>query len=563
MNLPLRKIFCVALALFLGFITAGCSKKGGELQVAKQSLLQELPPAAYGFYYLDTTTSAFKEAQKGAWGLKSQKGYLAALEGNPALESMKSYLSILEKAKLFDFDNEKAAPFKELLGFVSKDDVLPIAAGMYLSAASGVSMSEMLADMRSLLSAENITAKDETFDGASGFSLDVSKLSTSPQGDGAPPAPVREVFVASSKDRLALGTSRTIVQRAFNPSAEKGFAALEASERYKKAFSALSSRKSEMAIAYIDVRGFVDAFAAFMPPSADANSVQNMPLESVAISVGMTPDLTTSVAIPVAPKTPEQERWLKVVSASASRGILDRMPSNLVLLLSLDGGVVGEAKKLALEKAPPEARAEIENSLKIFDSLKNVTLAFRNAVGGTSPFPELLIGAEADDAAGAVTTIKDLISGSIKQSGAPMGADWLTKDVGGHQVSYIMSPMGIGVFMTSVDKSLIVASSEAAVQAFVGAGKGGAASFISGLEKSGKDLLESRNSPIVFYLGFKQLYDLLSGVQSTLAMFTGGKAAMDAAQFEHLKSKGELLVALSYDKSILRLELVQGKAAVS
>lgn len=136
---------------------------------------------------------------------------------------------------------------------------------------------------------------------------------------------------------------------------------------------------------------------------------------------------------------------------------------------------------------------------------------------------------------------------------------WLSKDISGNPTRYFLTPIGLGVYVSSPknSKSLIVASSERAVKDIATSDSSGGASLDTAMSRSLRDRVPSATSFGSLYLNFMQLGNLLDSVKGTVSSMMGPNPELDQAlDSTRLKKLGVGIGNLSYANGVFKIQSV-------
>jgi hypothetical protein len=132
---------------------------------------------------------------------------------------------------------------------------------------------------------------------------------------------------------------------------------------------------------------------------------------------------------------------------------------------------------------------------------------------------------------------------------------WNSKEISGAPTRYLMSPLGVGVYVSSPKSSstLVVASSERAVQD-IASSNGGGASLDSAMPQALRNRIAS-SSVGALYLNFIQLGALIDGVKGTVNSMMGPNPELDQAlDSEQLKKLGVGAGSFSYANGVFKIQ---------
>jgi hypothetical protein len=146
--------------------------------------------------------------------------------------------------------------------------------------------------------------------------------------------------------------------------------------------------------------------------------------------------------------------------------------------------------------------------------------------GAVSPFPAIALAIETNEPAAVKSSLEQILTQSISKGGLPVDTNWMQTEVNGAAVSFIMSPLGIGIFLTETESAVLAATSQTALQTLI-AGR-----------SSVQAVKDEQGSLVMGSVDFNELTQAMESVQSSLAMFTGGESLLTPEQMTNLKALG-------------------------
>ena len=522
------------LAALLFF--SSCSKKpesqGGAAQGAagllNNALLDALPVGTVLFYTWDSSSPAYERYQKSPWG-KDPIGMLDKIQAqqpDAASEEIETLKEVIKASGVLGTDGK---PADAALGaaFLTVKGDQPVG-GVYLAAKSGADMTRQLAALRGVLTARKMTVEDAAVGGKQGFAA------------SKPGVPVK-LYFAATPEKLGVASDPELVAPLFAGEAAGGYQALKQLPTYEKLVQNVMGKPDTISAAFVDVAGLLAAAQRSQPDKA--NDIKNVPIEAGAFSRQMGDGLHDDFALSLVSKDPLQAELLKSLAPRSGGVVLDSVPQDMVLLLTVDGAVLSRIKQTA--EAQPGQVDSFKQQLALIDSIQSLSVGIRNPAPG-SPFPELLVMAESKDAAAFSSALKALIGGAF---GAAMPVQWQQKDVGGVQASSIFTPIGVEVLLGNTKNAVLLTSAQTIFRDTV-AGK---QPLMKALPDATVRSIKSQAPAAMGYLAFDRLGALLEGLQSTLAMFTGGKSSLDLNQIEQIKQLGRVAFTVQLTDQMLKV----------
>ncbi|MCO6430436.1 MAG: hypothetical protein J5J00_06195 [Deltaproteobacteria bacterium] len=525
----------------------GCSKKEETPAASGPSILDSeivsyLPATSVGFFTWNTESEGYKKLKSSVWSQNASKSLelLKNLEDNPDAKRIIPIIDSLVQTGLVPKSPSQPDVINSGVGFIDIDKAakLPTVA-IYMSAASGQDLSSKIPTLESAISAQGFATQKETIGGVQGFSVQVGDKGN----------PFEKFYVAYSKDKLALASSIPLAETLFNGKPSAGIQQIKQSEEFKKAAGGVTNPAESMSFAYFDMNKFISTVASLgLSPEQDPSTeLKEIPVQSLALTSSMKDNLSYSVAVSLNPKNENQKRVISALSGAGGSDILNKVPSDLMLLLSLDGKTISSIKNAMLTEIPAEALGPMGEQLKLLDSLKSLSLGLRGPAGAT-PFPELVLVAESSESDALHKLVKSQLDMALASSGMPM--PWQQKEIGGAQVTYALSPFGVGAYVTSNKGMVIVASGEKLISDLVTPSNG---TLLAGMSNSTKEMLSSSKPFIVAYSDFNKIANALSSTQDQLAMFTGGKGGISPEQLAQMRQVGTVVLSLNVDDNLVKL----------
>ena len=249
--------------------------------------------------------------------------------------------------------------------------------------------------------------------------------------------------------------------------------------------------------------------------------------------------------------TPRNELQKSVFAAFENSGIPTnafKLPADTALSLSLDTRVITKLES-ALKSLNDPSAAMVVEQLK---NIQGITLGLRNG-DRASPVPDIYLTLDSSARDQVASTVETGIGLGMMATGQQL--QWNSKEISGAPTRYIMTPLGVGVYVSSPKSStvLVVASSERAVQD-IATSNGGGASLDSSMSKALRNRVAASSSGSL-YLNFMQLGTVLDGVKGTVESMMGPNPELDQAlDSEHLKKLGIGIGSLSYANGVFKIQ---------
>jgi len=537
----IRIIRAAMLALFITTTLVGCWKRDeGASTGGRSELLERIPAVTFGYLSWDTSTPAYERYRKSSFATSPGEllNQLDAVSATPEMAAATPLLSVFRKSGLFATGADEQEPIREGLVFAAlAPDGRSLEAAVWARGNAGVDLKARHKAIAEALRSEQVPVTPESVPGAEAFSIAVT----------APDAPFKKIVVAATAERLAIASSVELAHRSFRPleeipAAERGLEKLTTAPHYTRAEKALPG-KDRLAIAYVDVVAMA-AHAEKLPAGPSSDQIASVPLEAVMITreMGDAPRDRGAFIL-----KPGEASWKKALKATGGQKTVGLTPADSIALISFDGEFIRGLKAEAMRQSTPEESAMLQGMLSPLDRIGSLGIALR-AASGASPFPELLIVAEAPNAAEVAAALKETVGPLTASSGMPL-SPWQQKEIAGAKAEFMMSPMGVGLFLASKGSTLVLATSESGVAAVLG---GAAGNLSSTFKSSGTDVSHALAAG---YVNFVRMADLVKSFQENLAMFTGGQTVMDTTQLDEMRKQGSLTSSLTAGDDVVNLEL--------
>ncbi len=169
-----------------------------------------------------------------------------------------------------------------------------------------------------------------------------------------------------------------------------------------------------------------------------------------------------------------------------------------------------------------------------------------------SPFPGIVIVANSSNGTELKNTIKSQVTALTASGGVPLSG-WQQKQLGTTPIDFIMSPIGVGVFLAGNNDTVVLSSSEQGLQKVLDATVKTELALNGQLSKSLKEPMDGKALNAMAYVDYARLSDLIQSAQGNLAMFTGGKTSFDTASLDAMKKLGRSVSSVSYKDQVLRM----------
>ncbi len=561
-----RSPYLLATCLCASLATSpliGCSKKEGDSapqqkalvapSLLDEPLLQKIPDTTAGFAVMDFAGDGYKRFMASPWGndvkgLNALASAVEELETSGASEEQikvaKTVLDSLQKLGLVTPEGKSQVEkvLSDAVGFISitKDSKVPVELGVFARAATGVNLTDRAALLRQILTDAGLKVADEQFGSTKGFAATMPI----PEEEGV----TISLYVAGTQDKLGLAFSKKSIEALLADGPTKGFANLKALPEFAQAEETVRSSEPQLSFSFLSVKMFVTNFAHDPEGGEDEFDLKEIPVTSVAMSQGYSNQMVTTAGITV---TPMNELQKSVFSAFENSGIPStafKLPTDTAVSLSLDTRVIGKLESVLKGLNEPSAGMIVEQ----LKNIQGITVGVRNGES-SSPAPDVYLALESSARDQVASTVESGLDLAMMATGQQL--QWNTKEISGSPTRYLLTPLGVGVYVSSPKSSnaLVVATSERAVQDIASSNSGG-----TSLDTSMPKELRSRVSPAStgsLYLNFIQLGTLIDSVKGTVASMMGPNPELDQVlDSERLKKLGIGIGSLSYTNGVFKIQ---------
>lgn len=530
------KSLCLRLIVLCLLLTSvACTKK--ETPAQPSALLSRIPREATGYFTMDTTTDAYASFSKSPWAsevslFSGDNSSMLAMGSAPEFAPFVNIAS-----KLLKQTSGPDRPLGNAIVFfrldISPTDSKPmLEAGSVFEKKSGSSLATILKSVRTDLEGAKMEVRDETVDGRNGFSLKIPDSNSGMASSG------RLFFVADDKT-FAAGTTADVVSTLLkNAAADSKGPAINETPYFQKTMESLGKRSNELFFGYVDVARVLDRVAQFSPDKTIKQG--ESPAQGLGFSRTFNGTPQDRFALSVEGKNDQQKGWIKLVENSSAAELGSSTPSGAVFHLQLDGGTIKNVMKAVTEQGgmppmPPDIQGQI-------DSIKRIGITLKNS-DGASLFPGLLISAQSNQA----PALKDWVKGMVAMLGAAQGlpvGGWQEKTIEETPVSFMLTPLGVGVYLSATPNFFIAASSEEALQNTLSASKDSSKSLPSSLPGNFKEMMQDSNSVGLTFIDFAAAAKLIESSSGTLSMFTGGQPPLEPDKVASIRKMGTMMYVL-------------------
>lgn len=532
----LLKTLLVVVLLGAGgaFLYLNSAKAPVKEAAETHALLQKLPPKTLAFYSWRSDDKEYRNLQVKS-ALHSSNAYLSEFGSLPIEASQQRLLETILKAiatsGLISEDPATPDGMSEFLAFLQSNSPMPDA-GMYITARDTVDLKALAAKLKTALEEEKVTVTE------------------TPQGDKlllTVTEDVVTIYALFDSHQAAITTSNALTQNLFTTEPVGGFQEIKGSQSYQQIMALHNGNGAQFGLGLADYAA-ISKLASGAVPQEAAAGLDEAPIGLVSLGQYASDAFTTEILAQLAPKNDQQKLLINNISKPASNTLLDRLPEASAFFLILDGQLLRTVQEGAVSDLSPEEKAAAQPYIETLMKVKGISIGALPA-GRDALVPDIFITIQNDEPGKLMDFVteqtRDLISTQI-----PM-ANWLEKDVDGVKVKYILTPLGIGLYLASIKDSFVATSTDSAMAEMIKAIKSGSSAAkhfpatISAI---------APNTPLVSgYLDFKKIADAVESVQGSMSMFTGGASALNAEEIQNLKRMGSATFGLSVTNELLRL----------
>ena len=572
----MRRILATLIAVTV-FTTAltGCSKgsdqqtsaaKSQGLALLQDPLLKKLPPSTAIFSIFDASGAAYQGVKKTPWmkatGTGSLQQVIDQIKSSGASESslktVQALYETVQKLGLLSATGESTVDtvMSRSVGFfaLAPQDEVPVEAGLYLTAAAGVSLKSKLKLLEQALSEMDLLVSAQKIGGVDGL---VAKIPGVPEAMTARAA----IYVAATDSLMAISSSKSGAESLFSSAETETLQNMQRSPEFQKAATAVNSAVPCMSFTFMDLKK-ISALAETMGlPAAGPSGVRefepkDIPIDAIAMQQGFGTQLITAISASVSGRTDTQTKVLQALEGSSLPLSMARLPSDTAIAFAFDTKFISKLEDVVKSFSPDKA-AEATAAFQQAKPLQGITFGLKNG-DGSSPIPDLFVVIEATNRDALGSMAEGLMGQGMAGATGQSAMQWSAKEIEGVPTKFINTMFGAGVYLGSPkgSNSLLISSSERAIKELIAASSGARPGIAASLSAPLKANLAPQKL-ISLYANLPQLGSLLDSAKSSLAMFTGGSAELDQAlDSTHLKKLGLITGSVSYANGLFLLESV-------
>ena len=547
-------------ALLVGAGTISCKRKEAKQPEApkatvafdySKTLVRHIPDNSFAFAHFDLNHPAYNRWTNSPWGVKEDIDFVEKLGDS----EVKQAISVLKKAQI-DITDKKALEgiFTSGVLFAAPGKTKneePLA-GILFNSKKGQGISEKAEAIKGALASENIPVKDLTLKNGTGFQFKV-KVSENSSADPTLQKKNTEfdVCIGWNKSYTVAALTERSVDAALGTDGNTLPKLLE-SPTYKKATQGFPGADSSFSSGFFDLKQLVQVLQAYSDNPESAETLKNIPLEGFSFSTAMTDVPENYYRLLYSPENQKSKTWFKAIGASTSADLIATQPSNPILFASLDGSTIRRVKDLSLANLGA-AKAPYEEQFKALDGITRLSLSAEAAPLGQSmlPVPGMLIAIETKNASELRTIVSGLVEQGFGGAGMPAG-NWQTKTIEGTEVKFLITPLGMGVFLATQNNLVIAASTEALISTALKGAASGNSSFAKAMTERTTGVLKEKATVGNLYVNFKEVGSLFENLGGMLSMYapdaTKNGEFLQKDSIENMKKMGVLVGSVTVGK---------------
>ncbi len=563
-------IVWLSLVLIPLFILPGCKSKNEE-KVGEQhstkasssafdlkgSLIAMLPPNTLGFFEWNATGKAYERFTTSPWAseLFPMKSFASQAADAPRM------ITILEKAGIDPYQRatweqlfSRAVIFSTPAKLGSENtpaDNAPLTFSIYFESDKKVDLTQKLTSVRNELQNGGILTEEETLQGGKAYKVNTDQFRLQSASAAQPKSNPLILSIGWKGSRGMISTSSWLVQAVLGT----GFNALPAiveKTQFVKSTQGFPDYKETIGFAYFDISETLKHLPKLPAQGGTSNAemITSTPFTSFSFVSSMTDVPNSYGRLFYEPLTDQHKQWFGAIHASASEALLPAIPSNPLIFFSIDGKTIEEFKELALGEQA-KANPELKKQLEAFAGLKRVGIAARVAGVGQSilPIPDVVVLIETDNPKAVKEGLINVITTVSASSAQEMPMTWSDRTIENVPVKAMISPIGVGVFLTEQKNLVIVTSSEPQLQALL---RNIAQKPNSELPGSVQQVLTTEPNVGNLLISFQQVGAFMENMGGLLSMYApqseGGKTLLSPESIEKVKKMGMMVGSVTVEK---------------
>ncbi|NMC63976.1 MAG: hypothetical protein GYA55_12505 [SAR324 cluster bacterium] len=548
--LPPKVFFVSILAAFL-LLCASCSWWKGEEKSPGDgalggALLKRLPPNTLFFVTTNTSLNSYKLLRQSPF-FSSSMNFSRAFEdalktglGQEGIEDTSvDIINLLKKSGVLLSSDQAEDVFEEIVTFgVPIGDKLEI--GVFASAASKKDLQNSLPLLIEAFRKLGTEAQEEFFDEIKGFKLNLQEKDNL--------GLFQYAYAASTKDFMVVSTNKEIAVEFLKNSKVSEPPEFKQNPIFQEAIKGVPNLNDSYAAGFLDLKRLMETLSKAPELKDTLEDLRNIPFDGAVFASTFQNHLSTDLSLLARPNVPEAEKWLNPLSMQSTHPFISRFPSSVFLYLGLNGKAFSKSLDISSESGlnTGETLSSEEKN-----NLKDVAIALELSRSG-SPFPDIVVAAETEEPQSLLISIERTLSGLLELTGLQLG-QWSTKKINDREARFINSPMGIGIFLATADKSVLLSSSETALKNALQSIDSKSGGLLKKLGSSTQTYIEKNQPCLLLHVDFRKVGELLESLEGTLAAFSGGNSQFDKKRIEDLKQTGLLSLSAVYTTPLLKI----------
>ena len=350
---------------------------------------------------------------------------------------------------------------------------------------------------------------------------------------------------------MGFAFNKSALETLFGSASTSGLANLKALPEFSKAEEAVRLPEAPLSFAFISVKSLEPLIDQKDEEGDDDFSVKDNPIAAAALSQGYSGQMVTAAGLVVAPINDTQKVVFAAFEGSGLPATAFKLPADTAVSLSLDARILGKLESVLKDVDDPSAGMAVQQ----IKNIQGITLGLRSG-DGTSLVPDVYLAVD--------SSARDQVAANI-ESGIGLGMiatgqqiKWLSKDISGNPTRYILTPLGVGLYVAAPknSNSIVVATSERAVSDLSAAATSGS-SLDTSMSRALRDRVAAATTAGSLYLNFIQLGNLFDSVKGTIASMMGPNPEIDQAlDSTRLKKLGIGIGSLSYANGVFKIQSV-------
>lgn len=508
----LIKSLIVIFLLSLLFVIIGCSKDDSSSSSSTSSgffsffkskssstnsilennpLVKKIGYDSPIFAVWDTTNKEYKDLMKKHPTAAAANNMIESMAKNDA--SLKRYFDILKKiynTDKFDFEScvSKGVFFIDEL---SKNS-FPVA--MYTQLERKLNDKEVYNTIREFAKENKLTYEDVNIKGNNAVSINLADKDNVDM----------TVYFLVKGDGLAISNQTNLIERYLDDKYDSNYInkLLKEDATFSKSYKqSLKDGSVSFGFAALVLN------SKFLPEHKIQEEIAKLPVKNLVLNQAFDSDdemLVTRVAGYYTPQTDEQKKLANIFNSANHVDAPSTLPRDTMFSLTINMNLIKSLiKEFNLEK-------DFEPYMYLLN-MDNINLLLQGPQA--SMFPSIaIIGDKVADSDKIVSDIKSMIANTKGAIPIPLNA-WQKKQISSLDTEYLMTPFGVGVFLSKNGDDLIVASGESLVSDIVSKEAIKTASDVRGKFST------KRNSIINIYGSSKSFARALRSINSTLSTF--------------------------------------------